>query len=65
MRSSYIDRQNSWVPIEECEAEISLKKESALPSMKRTQFLLTLAWTSTDNKFQGLSLEQSVIDFDL
>ena len=43
MKSFYLDRQNSWVPIEKCETEISIKKRSALPSIKRTQFLLTLA----------------------
>ena len=64
MRSSYLGRQNSWVPIEKCEIEISIKKGSASPSIKRTQFPLTLAWTSTVYKVQGLSLEQAVIDFD-
>ena len=65
MRSFYLDRQNSWVPIEKCETEISIKKRSALPSIKRTQFLLTLAWASTIHKIQGLSLEQGVVNFDL
>ena len=62
MRSSYLGRQNSLVPIEKCETEISTKKQSALPSIKRTQFPLTLAWVSTVHKVQGLSLEQVVID---
>ena len=26
MRSSYLGRKNSWVPIEKCETEISIKK---------------------------------------
>ena len=65
MRSSYLGRHNSWVAIEKCETEIPLKKGSASPSIKRTQFLLTLAWVSTVHKVQGLSLEQGVIDFDL
>ena len=26
MRSCYLGRQNSWVPIEKCEAEIPIKK---------------------------------------
>ena len=60
MRSSYLDGQSSWVPIEKCEVEISIKKASASPSIKRTQFLLTLAWVSTVHKVQDLSLEQGV-----
>ena len=40
MRSSYLGRQNSWVPIEKCEAEIPIKKGLASPSIKRTQFPL-------------------------
>ena len=43
MRSSYIDTRNSWVPIEKWETEISIKKGSASPSVKCTQFSLTLA----------------------
>ena len=35
MRSSYLGRQNSWVPIEKCETEILIKKGSASPSIKR------------------------------
>ena len=65
MKSSYLGRQNSWVPIEKRETDISIKKGSALPSIKRTQFPLTLAWASTVHKVRVLSLEQAVIDFDL
>ena len=75
MRSSYLDRQNSWVPTEKCETEISIKKGSASPdynkegvniaSIKHTQFLLTLAWASTVHKVRVLSLGQGVIDFVL
>ena len=53
------------VPIEKCETEISIKKGSALPSIKGTQFPLIWAWASTVHKVQGLTLEQGVIDFDL
>ena len=42
MRSSYLSRKNSWVPIEKCEPEISINKGSESPSIKRTQFLLIL-----------------------
>ena len=44
MRSSYLGRQNSSVPIQKREAEIPIKKESASPSIKHSQFLLILAW---------------------
>ena len=47
MRSSYLGRQNSWVPIEKCEIEIPIKKGSAYLLIKRTQFPLTLALAST------------------
>ena len=65
MRSSYLGRHNSWVAIEKCETEIPIKKGSASPSIKQTQFPSTLAWASTVHKVQALSLEQGVIDFDL
>ena len=42
-----------------------MKKGSTSPSIKHTQFPLILAWTSTVNKVQGLSLEQDVIAFDI
>ena len=63
MRSCYLGRENYWVPTEKCETEIPIKEGSASPSIKYTQFPLTLAWTSTVDKVQ--SLEQGVIDFDL
>ena len=65
MRSPNLGRQNSCVTIEICKTEISIKKGSALPFMKRTQFPLTLAWASTVHKVEGLSLEQGDTDFDL
>ena len=37
MRPSYVGRQNSWLPIEKCETEISVKKRSAL--LKALNFL--------------------------
>ena len=59
-RSSYLGRQNSWIPIEKYETEILIKKESASPSIKSTQFPLTLGCASTVHKVQGLSLEQVI-----
>ena len=43
MRSSYLGRQSSWVPIKKCETEIPIKKGLTSPSIKQTQFPLTLA----------------------
>ena len=65
MKSSYIGRQNSWVPIEKCKTEILIMKRLVSPSIKCTQFPLTLAGVSTGQKAQGLSLEQGVTDIDL
>ena len=68
MRSYYLGRQNSWVcqnSVEKCEAETSIKKRSELPSIKRTQFYLTLASASTIHKVQSLRLERDVINFDI
>ena len=65
IKPCYLGRQKSWVPFEKCEAEIPIKKGSASPSIKLTQFPLKLARASTVHKVQGLSLKQGVIDFDL
>ena len=65
LRSSYLSRQSFRVAIENCEGEIPIKKISASPSIKRTQFPLTLVWASIFHNVQGLSLEQGVINYDL
>ena len=58
MRSSYLGRRNSWVPIEKCESEISIKEGLASPSIKCAQFPLTSALASTVHKVFGLNLDQ-------
>ena len=65
MKSSHFARQNSWVPIEKCETEISIKKDSIFLFIKRTEFSLTLAWASAVPKVQVLSLGQVVSDLDV
>ena len=68
MRSSYLGKQNSWVPIKNWEipkTEIPIKKGSAPSTIMRTQFPLMIAWTFTFQKVQDSSLEQGVIDSDL
>ena len=65
VRLPYLGRQNSWIVIGKCKTEIPIKKGLASPSIKETQFPLTLPWASTVHKVQGLSLEQGADDFDL
>ena len=65
MQLSYLASPNFWTPIQKYETELPINRGSISPSIKGTQFPLTLTWVSTVHKFQGLSLEQCVIDFDL
>ena len=65
MHSDPIGRSNSWVPIHKIEVTFGLRKNRTRPCDKRTQFPLTLAWTCTVHKVQGLSLDTGVISFDL
>ena len=55
---------SSWVPIEKCESEISIKRGSTNPSIKCNQFPL-MGMGIYCSKLQNLSLEQGAIDFDL
>ena len=56
MKPFYLDRQNSLITIAKYEIEISIKKVPKSPSIKCTQFPLTLTWVSTVRKVRGLSL---------
>ena len=42
-----------------------LRKNKQQPSVKSTQFPLTLSWACTVHKVQGLSLAEGVVSFDL
>ena len=67
--------KNLWVSIEKCETEIPINKGLTSLPIKRTneqkksisihQAFSTLALTFSVYKFQVLSLEQGVINFDL
>ena len=52
MRSSYLNRQSYRITIENCEDEIPIKKRLPPPSIKPTQFLLTLVWASISHSVQ-------------
>ena len=52
MRSSYLSRQSYRITTENCEDEILIKKRSPSPSIKPTQFLLTLVWASISHSVQ-------------
>lgn len=60
MRPSYLRRENSWVLFKKRKTKSLIKEKLVSASIKYTQFPLSLAWPSTDQKSQGLSLEQSV-----
>ena len=65
MRSDVTARQYHWVPIKKREALFGLRKNRQQPSVKRTQFPLTLSWACTVHKVQGLSLTEGVVSLYL
>ena len=65
MQSDLTAQQQNWVPIKKHQALFGLRKNKQQPSVKRTQFPLTLPWACTVPKVQGLSLAEGVVSFDL
>ena len=65
MQSDVTAQQHNWVPIKKHQALFGLRKNKQQPSVKRTQFPLTLPWACTVPKVQGLSLAEEVVSFDL
>ena len=66
MKSDAFGEQHLWVSIEKTEADIKIKSsKTSSPVIKRTQYLLMLAWTYTVHKVQGLSLAKIVVIFQL
>ena len=59
-------RENGWVPIVRTDTLIKIKQLNVnSPTIRRTQFSVTLSWPCTVHKVQGLCLERAVISFDL
>lgn len=61
-----IATNNKWVPIKKENTSIYINKyKIASPANNRTQFLVMLSWACTVHEVQGLSLNSTVISFDL
>ena len=65
MKSDVTARKYHWVPINKREALFGFRKNKQQPSVKRTQFSLTLSCACTVHKVQGLLLPERVVSFDL
>ena len=65
MRSDVTARTYHWVPIDKREALFGFRKNKQQPSVKRTQFSLTLLCACKVHKVQGLRLPEGVISFDM
>ena len=61
MNADIFGKLNSWVPIEKTKVYIKSKlSKSSSPVIKRTQYLLMLAWVCTAHKVQGLPLNKII-----
>ena len=65
MLSDHFAQQNCFVPLQKCDADISIFKGSLSPSIKPKQFPLMLSWACNIHEVQGLSLEEDVVNCDL
>ena len=54
IQSDVTAHQHNWIPIKKHQALFGLCKNKQQPSVKRTQFPLTLSWAYTLHKAQGL-----------
>ena len=66
MNADIFGKLNSWVPIEKTKVYIKSKlSKSSSPVIKRTQYLLMLAWVCTAHKVQGLPLNKIIVSLYL
>ena len=64
--SSALLQHYDLVPIKRCETEIEINMMSfSSPYIRCTQFPLTLAWAFTVQKIQELTIDVSVVGFEL
>ena len=65
MRSDFYSNTHQVVPVNKVESHISLTRKNNLHMISRTQFPLTLAYTCTIHKVQGLTIPNTVVVLDL